>query len=774
MISADVTSSLEKILPNKNVLIPVSFKRKLEYKGYYLQAYIDRLKLGQYFQFFKTNNHLYEDIQVGDLEKFEEDLCSTIDDKNDDDGNEGVDLETEVVPMSQASLILDKYCEQINTKTVANKLGSMIYEYEKLSNITDEEDDVEAIADDPEEDCFPEDEEEVFEEEISFLEKLHEIDVNLDDLDNNAVKDELEDLFQSWQIKPRFQDDHHFCYLAKLEAGLISQKQKLLELESSIGELRQLIALALTDVQDSLEKTIKKLADTPKCVHNNDSIQTKYLNEILKANAEINNDSTRDFVKNQVKKIKKNFDDLITVAPGVGGKFYSWGEDIFLEEKLFPQLFPYGIGGYLSSNLLKKSNMGFANYCRNRILSVSSKFREDVDYLFFLTIVKEQIQMRRSERTYLRKAAKVPTLTRDSLNSTNQELLKKANSLYQHVKNIRGSAPYFQDSGKRLMAFLRQKGAPTLFMTLSAAEFSWDHLALRIYETVSNKKSSLEFIQKQSQSWRNKLLHDNVVQSTIHFNKRVEKIIAYLNKNPLLEHKGIKYRVSSYFSRKEFQARGAPHAHILLWLTGDNGEEPPSLFAASEGEGPSREYIGAQIASFSDNLICGSATEATCENHDNHEANCDSCMSVKEDVVKYQSHRHKFSCHKKNKRIVISEDEGHGRYDGTMKTVSLELKSCRFNFPKNPIDRNEFVLGFPAETDPSSLRKAKADYAKIRKYLLRLTNDSNYENSDRWQKFVSMSFYQYLYEVGMFDKKDDCNDGEAKQRARDRYLTALR
>lgn len=777
MISADVTSSLEKILPNKNVLIPVSFKRKLEYKGYYLQAYIDKEKLGQYFKFFKTNNHLYEDIQVGDLEKFEEDLCSAIEDKNDNDGHEEVNIETEVVPMSQSSLILDKYCEQINTKTVANKLGSMIYEYEKLSKITDEENDDEAIADDPEENCFLEDKDEEFEKEISFLEKLHGIDAKLDDTENRAVILELEDLFQNWQIKSCFQNDHHFCYLAKLAAGLISQKSKLLKMESNIEELKQLISLALSDIEDSLEKTNKKLIDTPKCVHVNDeSIQFKYLDEILKANADTDtsSDSTRVFVKNQVTKIKQNIEHMITVAPGVGGKFSTWGHDIFLEEKLFPHLFPYGIGGYLSSNLLKKSKMGFANYCKNRILSVSSKFREDVDYLFFLTIVKEQIQMRRSERTYLRKAAKIPTLTKDSLNSTNQELLKKADSLYHHVKNIRGSAPYFQDSGKRLLAFLRQKGAPTLFMTLSSAEFSWDHLALRIYETVTNKKSSLEFIQSQSQSWRNKLLHDNVVQSTIHFNKRVEKIIAYLNKNPLLEHNGVKYRVSSYFSRKEFQARGAPHAHILLWLTGDNGEEPPSLFAASEDEGLSKEVIGSQIASFSDNLICGSATEATCENHDNYEPNCDSCKTMKEDVVKYQSHRHKFSCHKKKRRITISQDEGHGRYDGTRKSVALELKSCRFNFPKNPIDRNEFLLGFPAETDLSILRKAKTDYEKIRKYLLRLTNDSDYENSDRWQKFVSMSFYQYLYEVGMFDEKDDCNDEEAKQRARDRYLTALR
>ena len=772
MISSDVTSSLENILPNKNILIPVSFKRKLEYKGYYLQEYIDRVKLGLYFQFFKTNNHLYEDIEVGDLEKFEEELCSAIDDKNEDEDD--ADLETEVVPMSQTSLILDKYSEPVNTKTFANKLGSMIYEYEKFSHIEYEEDDDEKIADDPEEDCFPEDEGEEFEEENSFSEKLQEIDVNLEDEENRVIISELQEMFRSWKKESRLQLDDHFCYLVKKEARLVSQISKLQGMKSNIEELQQLINSALENVEDSLKETTKKRKITTQCFHTSDNIQDKFLDEILKANKDSSSDRISRFAKNQVKQIEKNIQDLITVAPGVGGKFHSWGQDIFLEEKLFPQLFPYGIGGYLSSNLLNRSNMGFANYCKNRILSTSSKFREDVDYLFFLTIVKEQIQMRRSERTYLRKAAKLPSLTRASLSCTNQDLLKKADTLYQHVKNLRGSAPYFQDSGKRLLAFLRQKGAPTLFVTLSAAEFSWDDLALRIYETVTNKPSTLEFIRSQSQSWRNKLLHDNVVQSTIHFNKRVEKIIAYLNKNPLLEHNGVKYRVDNYFARKEFQARGAPHAHMLLWLIGDNGEEPPSLFASSEGEGPSMADISSSIASFSTGVICGSADEATCENHEIFQSDCDSCISLKEDIVKYQSHRHKFTCHKKKRRIRISEDEGHGRSDGKIKDVALEVKSCRFNFPKNPIDKTEFILGFPEGTDPITLKKAKADYEKIRKYLLRLTNDSDYENSDRWQKFVSMSFFQYLYEVGMFDSEDSVSDVEAQQRARDRYLTALR
>ena len=48
---------------------------------------------------------------------------------------------------------------------------------------------------------------------------------------------------------------------------------------------------------------------------------------------------------------------------------------------------------------------------------------------------------------------------------------------------MRGSAPYFEGVKKRLMATIRQKGAPSLFVTLSCAEYHWIHLAQKIYET---------------------------------------------------------------------------------------------------------------------------------------------------------------------------------------------------------------------------------------------------------------------------------------------------
>ena len=559
MISANLTKTIEKILPVRQNLIPVSFKRKLVYGGHYIREYIDKQKLMEYFRFFKINNHLYEDLSLGDLEKVEEELCSAVGDKTDDEeDSEKPDLESEV-PMSQHSLILDKYMESTDGKTVAKKVASMIHDFERLHNITEEEEENELAANDPEENYFPEDEREDFEEENSFLEKLHSLDVKLEDTENWAIIVELGEMFRSWKRKPRLHLADHFCSLVKQEAHLVSLKSQLLRLKLKCNnpELQDLIVSALDDVANSIEETTAKRVSTSQCCHQDDDVIDPQLDQILKSNADTESGSDRNqrFVQNQVKQIEKNLQDIINVAPGEGGNFHNWGSDIYLEEKLFPQLFPFGIGGYLSSNLLRKEGkkMGFSNYVKNRLLSIMPKYREDKDYLFFLLIVKEQLEMRRSERTYFRKAAKVPSLTPAVLSQQSPEMLSRYNSLYRTLKNVRGSACYFQDVQKRLMAFLRQKGAPTLFVTFSAAEFDWEHLALKIYETVTNKPSTLEFIRSQSHSWRNKLVQENVVQSTIYFSKRIEKIISYLNNNHLLEHEGVQYTVVSYFLRKEFQ-----------------------------------------------------------------------------------------------------------------------------------------------------------------------------------------------------------------------------
>ena len=139
---------------------------------------------------------------------------------------------------------------------------------------------------------------------------------------------------------------------------------------------------------------------------------------------------------------------------------------------------------------------------------------------------------------------------------------------------------YFEAAKKNLMATIRQRGCPTVFVTLSSAEYQWEGLLKSVYETVYRKPATDQIIESMSASEKNKLITENVVQTTLHFQKRIEKIIEIIIQPGYLEDKNdhpddclTKYEgdkedeesimIPSYFYRIEFQARGGPHVHLL-------------------------------------------------------------------------------------------------------------------------------------------------------------------------------------------------------------------
>jgi hypothetical protein len=75
-----------------------------------------------------------------------------------------------------------------------------------------------------------------------------------------------------------------------------------------------------------------------------------------------------------------------------------------------------------------------------------------------------------------------------------------------------------------------------------------------IYETVKKEKISMEEIKQLPVSVKNKLVSENVTQSTIHFAKRTDKLMSLLENGGMFVHKGKDFKVDSYFYRVEFQA----------------------------------------------------------------------------------------------------------------------------------------------------------------------------------------------------------------------------
>ena len=249
---------------------------------------------------------------------------------------------------------------------------------------------------------------------------------------------------------------------------------------------------------------------------------------------------------------------VVHVAPGEGGKFKTWGaeKDLYLEEECYPSIFFTGEGGFLSSNMKRKKPIGFAFYVRNRLRSIDPRFREDNSYIFFLQLVKEKVELKRSIQTYCRQARKLPGLNKNHVQEIKMENLDKYNRTYSVFRNIRGTSMYYSAMKKDAMAFIRQNGPPTLFLTISYAEFQSEDLFSQVLETVLNRKISRDELDKMNftQTEKNKLIADNVTQTTVHFERRLQKIIQFLkNEGFGDETSKQKYFVSEYFYRIEFQ-----------------------------------------------------------------------------------------------------------------------------------------------------------------------------------------------------------------------------
>ena len=206
---------------------------------------------------------------------------------------------------------------------------------------------------------------------------------------------------------------------------------------------------------------------------------------------------------------------------------------------------------------------------------------------------------------------------------------------------------------------------------------------------------------------------------------------------------------------------GSPHVHCLLWLEDNDGVSAPTFWQEGDDgdHGDDRyELLDVRkmnIEEFADQITTTDPTAIKCDEHEDDDGSseeCEACTKVQEMVGKFQTHSHTFSCHKKNKFTNVNPDEGHGKDDKKMYGKDLRnIKVCRHNFPKYPMESTKFLLAPSKDLDENELIKRKADLKKIKKYLLRQTySETSLDQSESWKSMKKQSFLQFLFEVGMF------------------------
>ena len=161
---------MEKILPQQQIIIPVSWKRKIHYRRFYLEEWVDVKKVELYFNCFKKTNPFFKDIEFSRtrLSEFEENLNHDIEeymkhsvinniedeidkelitDHHDEDPEEElaslfeqsinpVEIKDEITIQHYDSVMCNKYEHEKFDESVVKRYAQIIIQYETVKNIS--------------------------------------------------------------------------------------------------------------------------------------------------------------------------------------------------------------------------------------------------------------------------------------------------------------------------------------------------------------------------------------------------------------------------------------------------------------------------------------------------------------------------------------------------------------------------------------------------------------------------------------------------------------
>ncbi len=245
-------------------------------------------------------------------------------------------------------------------------------------------------------------------------------------------------------------------------------------------------------------------------------------------------------------------------APGENQKPLNLFDDPDAEYLSFPTIFPEK----RPDNKDRFTAVHYSQICKSELRNVDR--RVTVPNLFFKLkkLQTKQISDRVSF-SMRRKQSQGKNYTAGDL--ATEEGLKKLSELndgYQIFSNVRNSPPYLSRRKKDCFAMIRQLGLPTWFLSLSAAETKWLSLLRALGKLVDNKVYDDEYLLNMDWEHKSKLIKADPVTCARFFDNRVQEFINNVLKSPHFP----LGKVQDMFLRVEFQQRGSPHIHMMVWL----------------------------------------------------------------------------------------------------------------------------------------------------------------------------------------------------------------
>ncbi|CAG4973517.1 unnamed protein product [Parnassius apollo] len=282
--------------------------------------------------------------------------------------------------------------------------------------------------------------------------------------------------------------------------------------------------------------------------------------------------------------LDENQDLTIVMAPEEGERPISLLFDRHLEELAFIKVHCAIERKYLVN--LSHSEVTRSEISRNDRRAVRP------DYLFTALKKQQTIAVKNNVTTCLRKKTVrgAPVFASNVLQNNFVDNLVQHDDGYRVLGGIRNS-PAHWESEKKLLAMVRQFGVPTLFLTISAAEVQWIPLLILLSEVVDKKKLTELEAENLPYDTKTRLIQSD---PSTYFEIKLKEIQKTwsCSSGPFLN-----YKITHFYYRIEFQHRGSPHAHMMLWL-----DEAPTFV-------PGDTASAYDISKFVDNIISCNNTE---------------------------------------------------------------------------------------------------------------------------------------------------------------------
>ena len=220
----------------------------------------------------------------------------------------------------------------------------------------------------------------------------------------------------------------------------------------------------------------------------------------------------------------------------------------YLDVLCFPSLFPTGRYGEFHPRAVR---LTFSEYIKSRLMNSDSRFRKNPEFIFFYLWQKEMRELSAGIYNALNSTNKRHLSIKQFVDGVNSSDTVIEANLSTVLQSVRGTKQFWFLKKSDVMAMIREYGSPTLFLTLSCAEYEAPDIE-RYLRKVNDVSGSYPI---------GRLCTEDPISVSRKFSQKFRDFFTTV----LLQGQ-VLGEVSRYFWKKEYQARGAPHYHVLLWI----------------------------------------------------------------------------------------------------------------------------------------------------------------------------------------------------------------